>query len=105
MKAQSRVLTKALDLERATSKHRHFSDPEAILLRKVAELGKGGYSSVYRVLNTVSYREYGRKRIPRGRNFRRDRTVLEDFERELSTLKKLLHMHIVKLVGGYTDPW
>ncbi|KAL1801675.1 hypothetical protein ACET3X_002017 [Alternaria dauci] len=55
---QSRVLTKALDLEKEKSKHRHFSNPDDLPFKKVAELGKGGYGFVDKVLSTVSYREY-----------------------------------------------
>ncbi|KAF2686666.1 kinase-like protein [Lentithecium fluviatile CBS 122367] len=81
--AQKLVLTKALDLEKEDGKHRHFSNPDDIPLRKVAELGKGGFGYVDKVLSTE---------------------VLKDFERELATLKKLSHIHIVEFVGSYTDP-
>ncbi|CAN9301243.1 unnamed protein product [Alternaria alternata] len=101
---QSRVLTKALDLEKEGSKHRHFSQPEEVPLKKIAELGKGSYGYVDKVLSTVTYREYARKQIPRGRTFRQDRVVLHDFEKELQALKKLSHQHIVRLIGSYTDP-
>jgi hypothetical protein len=102
--AQNLVLAKALDLEKEDGKHRHFSNPEDIPFRKLAELGKGGYGFVDKVLSTVSYKQYARKLIPRGRTFRKDREVLKDFERELATLKKLSHTHVVELVGSYTDP-
>jgi serine/threonine protein kinase len=42
--------------------------------------------------------------IPRGRTFKKDQTVLRDFERELANLKRLSHPHIIELVGSYTDP-
>ncbi|KAF2679851.1 hypothetical protein K458DRAFT_407701 [Lentithecium fluviatile CBS 122367] len=102
--AQKMVLTKALDLEKEDGKHRHFSNPDDIPLRNVAELGKGCFGYVDKVLNTVSYKEYARKQIPRGRTFRKGQEVLKDFERELATLKKLSHIHIVELAGSYTDP-
>ena len=101
---QSGVLTKALDLEQEGSRHRHFSDPDDVPFKKIAELGKGGYGYVDKVLSTVSYREYARKLIPRGRTFRQDRFVLRDFENELQALKRLSHRHIVRLNGSYTDP-
>ncbi|KAF2800697.1 hypothetical protein K505DRAFT_412748 [Melanomma pulvis-pyrius CBS 109.77] len=104
LEAQSLVLSKGLDLEKEDGKHRHFSNPAEIPFQKVAELGKGGYSYVDRVLSTISYTEYARKLIPRGRTFRKDQKVLRDFEKELGMLKKLSHIHIVELVGSYTDP-
>ncbi|CAI9637373.1 unnamed protein product [Alternaria burnsii] len=79
---QSRVLTKALDLEKENR----------------------GYGFVDKVISTISYREYARKLILRGRTFRQDRDVLRDFENELQVLKKLSHHHIVRLIGSYTDP-
>ena len=104
LQAQSLVLSKALDLERETGRHRHFSTPTDIPFIKVAELGKGGYGYVDKVVSTVSHKEYARKLIPRGRTFKKDKQVLKDFERELGHLKKLTHLHIVKFVGSYTDP-
>lgn len=101
---QSKVLTKALDLEKENSKHHHFSNKDDIPFKKVAELGRGTYGSVDKVLSTISYREYARKLIPRSRTFRQDRDLLRDFESELHALKKSSHRHIVKLVGSYTDP-
>lgn len=104
LEAQRLVLSKGLDLEKEDGRHRHFSNPADIPFQKVAELGKGGFGYVDRVLSTISYTEYARKLIPRGRTFRKDQEVLRDFEKELGTLKKLSHIHIVELVGSYTDP-
>lgn len=104
LEAQNLVLSKALDLEREDGKHRHFSKEADIPFTKIAELGKGGFGYVDRVLSTISYKEYARKLIPRGRTFKKDQTVLRDFERELANLKKLTHPHIIELVGSYTDP-
>jgi serine/threonine protein kinase len=55
-------------------------------------------------VSTITYKEYARKLIPRGRTFKKNIQVLKDFERELGHLKKLSHSHIVELVGSYTDP-
>ncbi|KAH7082896.1 kinase-like domain-containing protein [Paraphoma chrysanthemicola] len=101
---QVSVLTKGLDLEKEHGKHRHLASTEDTPFEKIQELGKGGYGYVDRVRSNVSYREYARKLIPRGRTFRKDKAVLRDFERELAMLKKLTHHHIVELVGSYTDP-
>lgn len=98
--------TKALNLERAGALHGHFPDPSDIPLRKIGELGKGGSGFVERVISTVTHREYALKLIKRGETFRKDRQVLKDFENELSNLKKLSfgHMHIIDLIGSYTEP-
>lgn len=104
VKVQDVVLTKAFDLEREDGKHRHFSSADELPLRKLGELGKGGFGFVDRVSSTITYKEYARKRIPRGKTFKKNLTVTIDFERELSHLKKLSHNHIVELIGSYTDP-
>jgi serine/threonine protein kinase len=106
LEAQQVVLTKSLDLEHENGKHRHFSNAAEVPLVKTAELGKGGYGYVDRVISTISHREYARKLIPRGRTFKKDKEVLRAFERELLNLKRLSrsHIHIVEFVGSYTDP-
>ncbi|KAH7080769.1 kinase-like domain-containing protein, partial [Paraphoma chrysanthemicola] len=98
--------TKALNLERADSRHGHFPDPSEIPLKKIGELGKGGSGFVDRVISTVSHREYALKLIKRGQTFRKDKQVLRNFEKELASLKRLSreHKHIIDLVGSYTDP-
>ncbi|CAN9192575.1 unnamed protein product [Alternaria alternata] len=94
--------TEALKLERH-ARHGHFSDPTEVPLKKVGELGKGGYGYVDRVVSTISHQEYARKLIPRGRTFKQNKQVLRDFTKELSNLKRLCHKHLVELVGSYTD--
>ncbi|KAF3046381.1 hypothetical protein E8E12_006388 [Didymella heteroderae] len=97
--------TRAQDLEREKSRHGHFRDLSDIPFKKVEELGKGAYGFVDRVISTISHKEYARKLIPRGKNFRKDKDVLRNFERELSNLKRIsTHKHIVQLVASYTDP-
>jgi hypothetical protein len=104
IEAQRLVLTKSLDLEKEDGKHRHFLKPDDIPMIKIAELGRGGFGVVEKVISTVSYKEYARKLLPRGPTFRKNKEVLRAFELELATLKKLSHLHIVELVGSYTDP-
>jgi len=98
------VQSSALDLERETGRHRHFPSADDVPFIKLEDLGKGAFGYVDRVISTISHKEYARKLIPRGRTFQRDRKILRDFERELGTLKKLRHRHIVRLIGSYTDP-
>ena len=114
LKARSRFLetqrlvfnSKALGLERAHTEHGHFREVSDIPFRKIGELGKGGCGYVDRVISTVSHREYARKLIPRGKTFKKDKQVLRAFEQELSNLKTISrqHLHIIDLIGSYTDP-
>jgi serine/threonine protein kinase len=104
IEAQQLVFSKGLDLEKDHGRHRHFPSDEDVPLQKLAELGRGGFGCVDKVISTISCNVYARKLIPRGLNFRKDREMLQQFEVELSHLKKMSHGHIVKLVGSYTDP-
>jgi hypothetical protein len=104
IEVQELVLTKGLELEKEEGTHRHFATTEDIPLTKLAELGRGGFGFVERVRSTISYKEYARKLLPRKSNFRQNKSVLRDFEKELANLKKVSHIHVVKLVGSYTDP-
>ncbi|KAI4941623.1 hypothetical protein J4E91_010654 [Alternaria rosae] len=92
----------ALNLER-DAPHGHFSESEEVPLKKVGELGKGGFGYVDRVVSTISHKEYARKLILRGKTFKKDKQVLKEFTKELCNLKKLSHKHLVELVGSYTD--
>ena len=64
--------TEALDLERQ-ARHGHFSNPKDVPLKKVGELGKGGFGYVDHVVSTISHKEYARKLISRGKTFRKVR--------------------------------
>ncbi|KAF2830325.1 hypothetical protein CC86DRAFT_159963 [Ophiobolus disseminans] len=103
LEKQTGKLSKALNLKKEDSRHRHLASPADTPFEKIAELGKGAHGYVDQVRSNVSYREYARNLIPRGRTFRKDKAVLRDFERELATLKKLSHPHIVELIGSYTE--
>ena len=101
--AQHLVASKVLEFEQG-AKHYHFSQMENVPMLKLSELGRGQFGSVDRVRSEVSFREYARKLIPRGRTFQKDKNILRAFENELHSLRKLSHHHIVQLVGSYTDP-
>lgn len=90
-------------VESGESRHRHFAEDGDIHFVPVRELGSGGFGDVHHVLSRLSRNEFARKRLPRGRTFEKDRQAILNFERELETLKRLSHHHLVKYIGSYTD--
>ncbi|KAH8733173.1 kinase-like domain-containing protein [Phaeosphaeriaceae sp. PMI808] len=91
----------ALNLE--NGRHGHFSNSTEVPLKRIKELGKGGFGYVDHVFSTISYKEYARKLISRGRTGRKDRQVLQAFTKEVANLKRLSHIHLVDITGSYTD--
>lgn len=51
----------------------------------------------------MSFRYFARKQFLRKRSAKDDQAVLKNFENELSSLKRLSHEHLVKMIGSYTD--
>lgn len=51
----------------------------------------------------MSFRYFARKQFLRKRSAKDDQAVLRNFENELSSLKRLSHEHLVKMIGSYTD--
>ncbi|KAL8690966.1 MAG: hypothetical protein Q9218_003704 [Villophora microphyllina] len=108
--------------------HRHLSMIYQSTLGTLAEqdysLAKGGQGTVDLVKSNLSAQEYAvchtieiaaseqsltrpigkRKRIFRTRTFVKNKQALAMFEKEIHNLKRLSHIHLVKLVGSYTDP-
>ncbi|KAI9868230.1 MAG: hypothetical protein M1813_006975 [Trichoglossum hirsutum] len=102
---QSMVLFRqGIDLERGERRHGHFSVSGDTYFEPVELLGKGGFGEVDRVMSRLSRDEFARKRMQRGKTFRKDKEAISNFEHELTTLKRLSHHHLVKFVGSYTDP-
>ncbi|KAH7359897.1 kinase-like domain-containing protein, partial [Pyrenochaeta sp. MPI-SDFR-AT-0127] len=67
-------------------------------------LGNGGFAQVDRVLSTISFKEYARKRVLRSAAFGgRKKENMAQFIAEIQILKRLQHRHIIELVGSYTD--
>ena len=110
-KARSRFLdlqnlvlrTHAADLEKGGN---HLYCPQSAddYFQSLKELGDGGFGQVDHVWSRLSLKDYARKRIPRGRSFKRDKVNIANFVKELETLKLLQHRHLVRLIGSYTDP-
>jgi serine/threonine protein kinase len=102
---QKVVLTKTIDLEKGENgKHRSFAEDEDLPFQTKAQLGRGGFSKVDKVLSRLSYREYARKLIHRKMFFGQAKDAMKTFLTELEILKRLKHHHIVELVGSYTVP-
>ncbi|RMZ89827.1 hypothetical protein DV736_g2953, partial [Chaetothyriales sp. CBS 134916] len=100
---QHHVLTAhAKDLEEE-GKHQNVDGSADSFFWTERELGSGGFGIVDHVISRQSYKPFARKRIPRGRTFKKDRDALRNFENELKNLKLLSHGHLVKLIGSYTD--
>ncbi|KAK8096024.1 kinase-like protein [Apiospora kogelbergensis] len=66
-------------------------------------LGQGRFALVDKVRSMATAGLFARKRIFRGESALQDHESLVAFEKELKSLKKLSHHHVVKLVGSYTD--
>lgn len=96
---QGLVMSKAGDLEMESGRHRHFSSTAESNFIIVKQLGSGYFGIVDHVRSKLSYEEYARKRTLRARTFSKDKKALKMFENELSNLKRLSHLHLVKYVG------
>lgn len=102
---QGLVLTPHVaDLEKGGASHKHFPRGADNYYISKKELGSGGFGQVDHVWSRLSLGGFARKRIPRGRSFKRDKVAIANFEKELKVLKLLSHRHLVRLMGSYTDP-
>ncbi|KAH8597018.1 kinase-like domain-containing protein, partial [Bisporella sp. PMI_857] len=105
LKVQHLVLTSAMDLERGEAgEHKHIKSHEELQFDVVGELGRGGgCTQVQKVWSNIGRALYAVKFIRRGEYFQGDRNALRDFEGELQSAKKVLHHHVVKIVGSFTE--
>jgi hypothetical protein len=103
---QNLVLTKSMDLEKGEKgQHCYFKQGEFVPFEAKSVLGQGGFGQVDRVISTISFREYARKRVLRSSAFRgRRKEDVKQFITEIEILKRLKHNHVVEYVGSYTDP-
>ena len=101
---QNFVLTAhAEHLEREGELHQNVEGNANEYFITVKELGRGSFGQVDHVVGRLSIDHFARKRIPRGKSFKRDQEAIQSFENELKTLKTLSHRHLVKLISSYTD--
>lgn len=101
---QHKVLSKqAIDLERSGGGHCNIDGNADVYFHLYRDLGSGGFGTVDHVFSRLSLRPFARKRIPRGRSFKKDQDAIQMFENELGIIKTLSHRHLVRLIGSYTD--
>jgi serine/threonine protein kinase len=100
---QVKVLTQ-INEAASNSAHQHFYTTGDVQYKSERLLGEGGFGKVDCVKSKSCGKVFARKRIFRGATYKGDRDAMLNFQRELSTLKRLDHKHLVRLVGSYTDP-
>jgi hypothetical protein len=101
---QNYVLTAhAEHLEKEGEPHQNVEGSADEYFITVKELGHGSFGQVDHVVGRLSLVSFARKRIPRGKSFKRDQQAIKSFQNELKALKTLSHRHLVKLVSSYTD--
>ncbi|KAL1862575.1 Hsp70 chaperone [Diaporthe australafricana] len=109
LRTQEAVFSKALELARGSKldddrmnrRHAHFSHGEPLPFKVIAILGSGAHGFVDKVVSTLSYREYARKRFKRSAINKKD---VKTFLNEVKILKSLRHKHCIDMVGSYSDP-
>ncbi|KAK7917988.1 hypothetical protein PG985_009862 [Apiospora marii] len=105
LQLQDMVRCRQEDIAELEMGGKHLSLPgnaDAYFL-SVMTLGQGRFARVDKVRSLQTAELYARKRILRGESALQDQVNLAAFEKELKSLKKLSHHHVVKLVGSYTD--
>jgi serine/threonine protein kinase len=104
LEVQQLVYTNILNLERGVlGKHITFESRANLRFQILGQLGKGGCGRVEKVFSNVGQKTYAMKLISRSKVFKRDKTAMANFVRELQASKKVEHHHIVKVVGSFTE--
>lgn len=106
LQAQEAVFSKALKLERgarfddqrSNRKHAHFSRSEPLPFKVIGNLGSGAHGVVDKVVSTMSYKEYARKRFKRPLGSTAKQNEAKSFLNEVKILKKLHNKHCIDLV-------
>ncbi|OBT95560.1 hypothetical protein VE01_05901 [Pseudogymnoascus verrucosus] len=97
---QHYVLSTAYDLEKGG--HCTVKDGNSFFKSNIEKIGKGGSGTVEKVQSKLTGIIYARKRMRRIKKGN-GREVFKRFEKELHTLRKLSHDHLVAVKGSYTD--
>jgi hypothetical protein len=66
-------------------------------------LGAGGFGEVYRVKHRRTGHFYACKSMSRPVAHKRHQDLMQNFERELSGMRRVRHLHCVDLIASYTD--
>lgn len=106
LQTQEAVFSKALKLERGARfddqrshrKHAHFSRSEPLPFKVIGNLGSGAHGVVDKVVSTLSYKEYARKRFKRPLGSAAKQNEAKSFLNEVKILKKLHNRHCIDLV-------
>ncbi|PMD37014.1 kinase-like protein [Hyaloscypha variabilis F] len=105
LQCQHVVLTERLDLEKGEQgRHLCFGKEESAPYEVKGRLGCGAYAVVEKVISLLGYQEYARKICVRTRFGQKHGQRIKSFLTELRVLKRIQHIHCVKLIGSYTDP-
>ena len=88
----------------AGGRHVYLRGDVGAYFHSMKPLGCGKFAKVDQVYSCLTTKKYARKQIHRGQSVLEDKTQLAAFEKELISLKKLSHRHVVQLVGSYTHP-
>ncbi|KAJ5043134.1 uncharacterized protein L3040_004517 [Drepanopeziza brunnea f. sp. 'multigermtubi'] len=104
LELQQHVISPACQME-SSEDSRHWNIPSGdSYFRSLGRLGRGGEATVDKVQSLSSKQYYARRRIRRRRDIDKDNTIQQEFQRELKILKRLDHIHLVKIFASYTDP-
>jgi serine/threonine protein kinase len=100
---QELVLTSAKEIELGV-KGRHVNVVDGgNHFRTIDYLGSGGSGEVIKALSRLSHQIYALKRFKRLDLHGESKQNMNSFLREIRSLKKLKHHHLVKIIGSYTD--
>jgi len=84
-------------------RHLYLNGNADVYFYSMRTLGSGRFAKVDEVRSWQTTKTYARKQILRGDSVFEDQGQLRAFEKEIKSLKKLRHHHVVQLVGSYTD--
>ena len=98
------VLTERLALEKGEQgRHFCFGKEESAPYEVKGILGTGAYAVVEKVISLLSYQEYARKLLVRTKFGQNHRQRIKSFLTELRVLKRIQHIHCVRLVCALTS--
>ncbi|KAI0147034.1 hypothetical protein GGR57DRAFT_477696 [Xylariaceae sp. FL1272] len=99
-KFQEYCLTDVKDIESDKSRHLTLSVTGDTYYVPLRPLGHGSFGGVDLVFSRLSTEKYARKRVLRGRGTEESQKYLIQ---ELKQLATLHHLHLVQVIGSYTD--